>query len=89
MAVGHGHERFALDAVGLDVHTGVEVARAQFAEVGRVEARRLADREDIVIGMEPLGGCLRTGRGQENRYQKSSHVSVSLTSAEAASITVS
>ena len=37
ITVGHGDERTTHFAVGLDVHSGMEVSGAQFAEVGRVE----------------------------------------------------
>ena len=97
IAVGHGHQRMALLAVGLDVHTGVEVSRAQFTEIGRKEPRSLLYGKNIIVGIEPLPAVRSLGlsrgpgarRGQKHRCQKSSHVSVSLTNCAAASITAS
>lgn len=89
VAVGDGHQRFALRAVGLDVDARVEMPRAHLAEVGRVEPRHVAYGINVIAGIEPLGLRPGTDRAEQQNGQKSSHVSVSLTIAEAASSTAS
>ena len=93
VAVGHGDQRFAFDAVGLDIHTRVEMVGAHLSEVGRVESLHAAHGKEVVGRIGRLG-VRRTGcgeRGEEERDQKKSlhGVSVFFTSAEATSITAS
>ena len=79
----------ALRAVGLDVDARVEMPQAHLAEVGRVEPCHVAYRINVIAGIEPLGLRPGTDRAEQQNGQKSSHVSVSLTIAEAASSTAS
>jgi hypothetical protein len=89
MAVGHRHQFLALGAARADVHPRVEVARAYFAEVGRAGAVDVADGVEVVRRVEGLSP--RSGRQcrQKQYGQKSSHDSVSATSAATVSCTVS
>jgi len=65
VTVGHGHEGFALAAVGLDVYAAVEVSGTHFAEVGRVKPRDAADRIYVISGVEPL--ALRPGADRREK----------------------
>ena len=59
------HDRLALHAVGLDVDPRMEMARADLAEVGRVEPRHPFDRVAVGVGIEALGrGTARTEQGR-------------------------
>ena len=89
VAVGHGHEGFALGTVGLDVDARVEMRRAHLAEIGRVEPFDVADRVYVLLRGGVLSPGPEAGGGQYQQCQNSSHVSVSVTSPEAASTTVS
>lgn len=65
VAVHDGHDAFALHAVGLDVDPRMEMARADLAEVGRVEPRHPFDRVAVGVGIEALGrGTARTEQGR-------------------------
>ena len=89
VAVGHGHEGFALGTVGFDVDARVEMPGAHLAEIGRVEPFDVADRVYVLLRGGVLSPGPEAGGGRYEQYQNSSHVSVSVTSPEAASTTVS
>ena len=89
VAVGHGHEGFALGTVGFDVDARVEMPGAHLAEIGRVEPFDVADRVYVLLRGGVLSPGPDAGGSRYEQYQNSSHVSVSVTSPEAASTTVS
>lgn len=88
MAVGHGHERLALDPVGLDVDAGMEMSRPELPEVGRIESRNVPHGVDIVVGIEPLSPGRGCGQGGGKQCQNGSHGSLSSIIVETVSITV-
>ena len=80
VAVGHGHEGFALGTVGFDVDARVEMRWAHLAEIGRVEPFDVADRVYVLLRGGMLSPGPEAGGGQYQQCQNSSHVSVSVTS---------
>ena len=69
VAVGRGHDRFALLGVGLDVHARMEMPGTDFAEIGRVEPLfELPQGVDVVVGVELLALCPEAGRRKQKKY---------------------
>ena len=69
VAVGRGHDRFALLGVGLDVHARMEMPGTDFAEIGRVEPLfELPQGVDVVVGGELLALCPEAGRRKQKKY---------------------
>ena len=88
VAVAHGDELLAHRTVGLDVDAAVEVARAQLAEVGRIEPGDLPDGVEVSGRILACEGS-RAARRKEHQGQKVSHSSFSLMSVATRSPTVS
>ena len=76
VAVGRGDDRFAGGAVGLDVHSRMEMVGPHLSEVGRIVARHVAER----VGVAGRVGLLRSGgegEQQQDQSKKGSHASSS------------
>lgn len=69
VAVGHGHDRFALLGVGLDVHARMEMPGAYLAEIGRVEPLfQIPQGVDVILRVELLSPHSRSDCRKQKQY---------------------
>ena len=91
IAVGNGHDRFTLRAVGFDVHTGMEMAGPYLAEIGGIVSGDLPHGKEVAGRVGGLRGSLRSGceleHDEKGSGQNSSHGSGTFISWDTASST--